>query len=84
MLKIVKKIWYGDAPVGTAKITLRDYWVKRAIVDEVDLIVQYKKQKMYLSPRQLENPLNKRQQKSKIGNFDYELWDYKWNPKQNE
>ena len=39
---------------------------------------------MYLSPRQLENPLNKRQQKSKIGNFDYELWDYKWNPKQNE
>ena len=82
MLQIVKKLWYGDAPIGTAKISLRDYWVKRAIEDKVDFIVKYKKQKMYLSPRKLKNPLSRRVFKSKIGSFDYELWDYRWLPKQ--
>jgi hypothetical protein len=81
MLQIVKKIWYGDETYGQAKITLRDYWVKRALKDNVDIIVQYRKQKMYLSPRKLRNPLSKRPVKSKIGSFDYELWDYKWRPK---
>ena len=81
MLKIVKKIWYGDAPQGIAKITLRDSWVKIAIEDNVGLTVVYKKKKMHLTPRQLGKPLNKRAFKSKIGSFDYELWDYKWQPK---
>jgi hypothetical protein len=80
----VKKIWYGDKTYGTAKITLRDYWIKKAIRNKEDIIVEYMDRSMKLTPRKLKNPIGKRPVKSKIGLSDYELWDYYWKPKEED
>jgi hypothetical protein len=76
----VKKIWYGDATYLKAKITLRSYWVNRAIADNEEIKVVYKDRSMVLTPRKLKNPISRRLFKSKIGRGDYELLDYKWTP----
>lgn len=76
----VKKIWYGDSTYRKAKITLRSYWVNKAIRNKEEVKVTYQGRSMVLTPRKLKNPIGRRLFKSKIGKQDYELLDYKWSP----
>lgn len=79
---IIKKLWYGDNLRGTPKVSLRDYWVKKALEGIGYVWVVYRGKRMKITQKVLENPLEKRAFKSKIGSFDYELWDYKWMSKE--
>lgn len=76
----VKKIWYGDDTYQKAKITLRDYWVNKAIKENTPIEVVYVDRHMLLTPRKLRKPISERSFKSKIGASDYKLLDYFWKP----
>ena len=80
IIQEVKKIWYGDDTYQKAKITLRDYWVRKAIRLDKNIKVVYKNRYMILTPRKLRNPISERLFKSKIGASDYKLLDFFWNP----
>ena len=80
MIISVKKIWYGDGTYQQAKITLRSYWVDKAIRNNEDIKVTFKARSMTLTSHILKKPVGRRFFHSKIGSDNYELLDYFWRP----
>lgn len=63
-------------------IELRDYDVKQCVEDGVSIEVEFNKEVMTLSPKQLNNDIQSTSKlfTSKVGSKSYKLFGYNWEP----